>query len=711
VRLLPAHQVDVAQITAALAALVATTEYHAVCENVQPADQLDANAFAGEPALRVAYDEARAMQRLTWRGLLMDAPKQALNATVNSPVLADLLDAVQSQGRADAEALLNGALALAVGTLEFTAVEDNVQASDQLDPNSFEPRIRVAYEEGSQGGQQRLTLQGLLSDAKRTQLEAANPSVVLVHLLDAVQSQSDALIQQLRVGLFASSDFDALFAQLAARSDTNADPRARLLKAVTPFIMRKLTRQLVVQTVAASLGTDRDFTEALMTDGSLLVDPTQPDSTLVDGFTAAGDQGIAAAFFAASDGSGNPLETRLVSTADTADRPSGVSSARFEGYLQVPGAGPYRFFAVSTLQNAEVELRFGDRPDPLLQGKAATNDAEISAFVDLKPGIIYHFSFTANNLNGGTPNDGNASLLVQGENLPKGTLARLTMYPTASVERVQRAHVLLAKSLQLIDGLGLTQREVRHMLTHAADFDDISFNKLPTRDSDASSVQATALFGYFLRLVAYTRLKREAAGETDDLIDIFEHARHTDPALADANLAKAALLDDLCQRFADLTRRDFDSVRQTAASLGFDSAAHFDAAAHRAESAEFAQERGIRRLWDALQIVETFGVAVAAIIGATEIISTTKTAEERFTIASALRHTVKARYEPENWQRVAQPIFDQLRQRQRDALVAHIMHRNGFERIEQLFGYIPPFTHGVFSTTAQRMRRAVIPDR
>jgi hypothetical protein len=734
------------QITAVLTSLIDTTEYHAIRENVLPADKLDPLAFAAEPAIRVAYDEARAIQRLTWRGLLPNARKQSLNATINSPVLADLLDAIHNQSLADASSLINGSLANLVASLEFTATQDNVQLSDRLDPNSFDPRVRVAYEDalawdaaktyqtddavsfngsiwiaqqtntgvqpvsgtdwaGPQGRTQSLALQGLLSDAKRAQLESANPSTVLANLLDAIQSQSDAFIQQLRVGLLVTSDFDSLFTQLAALSDTDEDPRARLVKALTPFIIRKLTRQLAVQTVAAGLGADRDLTEALMTDGALLVDPTEPDSTLVEAFTAANDQGISAAFFASSDASGAPLEMRRVATADTLDKPSGVNSVRFEGYLQVPSAGPYRFFALSALQNSQIELRFGDLPEPLLQGKAATDDAEISAFVDLKPGITYRFSFTASNLSGGSANDGNAALLVQGENLPKGSLARLTLFPAESVERLRRANLLLAKSLQLIEGLGLTQREVRHLLTHAADFDGISLNKLPTREADESPVQATALFGSFLRLVEYTRLKGEAAGETDDLIGIFENARHTFPAQADADLAKAALLDDLCKRFADLCRRDVAVVRQMAKRLGFDDGAQFDAVAQRAASAEFAQEQGLRRLWDALQVLEIFGVAGDALINATEIISTTKTSDERFAIAGALRNTVKARYEPENWQRVAQPIFDKLRQRQRDALVAHIMHRDGFERVEELFEYflIDPGMEPVVQTSRLRL--------
>jgi hypothetical protein len=716
------------QITAMLASLIDTTEYHAIRANVLPADRLDPSVLANEPALRVAYDEARAIQRLSWRGLLLDARKQALNAAVNSPLLADLLDDVQSQGRADAEALINGVLAIVIAGLEFTAVEDNVPLSERLDPNAFEPRIRVTYEdalpwdsgttyqideavsfqgsiwiakrantnvepvEGDDwtkplGRKQTMTVQGLLSAAKRALIEPSNPPQVLKNLLDAIQSQSDALVQELRVGLLAGSDFNALFSALATLSDASEDPRRRLAEAISPFILRKLSRQTAVQTVTSTLGADPDLTAALMTDGALAVDPTQPDSVLVDAFLAAGDVGASATFFASPDGSGAAVEARLVSAVDTAGKPNGVNSADFAGHLQVPVAGPYRFFARAALQDTEVELRLGDSPDPLLQSKAAADNAEASVFVDLKPGILYGFRFKATHLNGG-----DAALLVQGENLPKGSLSRLALYPAESVERVRRAQVLLVKSLELAAGLGLTQRELRHILTHPDDFDGISLNKLPTRQADESAAQAVALFGAFLRLVDYTRWKRAVAGETEDLITIFENARRTPP------VAPADLLADLSQRFADLTRRDVETVRQTATSLGFSGDVERIAAG-------FAQEKGIGRLWNALQAVDQLGVTVDVVTRSTTIIDPTKTPAERFAIAADLRNTVKARYEPENWQRVAQPIFDKLRQRQRDALAAYIMHRNGFERIEELFEYflIDPGMEPVVQTSRLRL--------
>ena len=101
---------------------------------------------------------------------------------------------------------------------------------------------------------------------------------------------------------------------------------------------------------------------------------------------------------------------------------------------------------------------------------------------------------------------------MQGETLPKDGLARLMLYPDAAVERGGRAQLLLAKSLQLIQALGLNERELRYLLTHAADFGDVALSKLPTRAADDAPDKAVTLFTQFLRLAGYARLQRALAG-------------------------------------------------------------------------------------------------------------------------------------------------------------------------------------------------------
>jgi hypothetical protein len=240
---------------------------------------------------------------------------------------------------------------------------------------------------------------------------------------------------------------------------------------------------------------------------------------------------------------------------------------------------------------------------------------------------------------------------VQAENLPKGDLDRLTLYPETAVERFRRAYVLLAKTLQLVQGLSLSEREVRYLLTHATDFDKLDLSKLPTRAADDQPANAKELFKQFLRLAAYARLKEDLAPGTDDLISVFE----------------TKLLSDACKLIATLTRRDENKVEATANQL-------------QLTATDFVNEKGPERLWAAMQLVKKLGVRVESIKG------WLTTAPDRF-VAHDLKDAVKARYQEQNWQHIAQPIFDRLRQRQRDALAACIMHRRGFERIEQLFEF------------------------
>ena len=71
-----------------------------------------------------------------------------------------------------------------------------------------------------------------------------------------------------------------------------------------------------------------------------------------------------------------------------------TGSARFEGYLEVPAAGPYRFYVVLDKAGAEAELRFDHLPAPLFNA-AATDQGEGALGANRKstwnsrPGVPY----------------------------------------------------------------------------------------------------------------------------------------------------------------------------------------------------------------------------------------------------------------------------------------------------------------------------------
>ena len=106
--------------------------------------------------------------------------------------------------------------------------------------------------------------------------------------------------------------------------------------------------------------------------------------------------------------------------------------------------------------------------------------------MDLSPGTMYHLRLDATATAGGA-----VTLLVQGENLPKGAVDRLTSHPADAVERVRRAHVLLDKAVRLAAAAELTEPELRHLLTHPDDFDGLTLGALPVTDDRGRPGAAT----------------------------------------------------------------------------------------------------------------------------------------------------------------------------------------------------------------------------
>ena len=589
-------------------------------------------------------------------------------------------------------------------TKEYEAIKTSVTSVNKLDPDAFSPEtgIRVSYSEAKK--EQRMSFRGVLTEARKTELKGAFPSPVVGALLDDVQKQARdyfeehiqrSSAQEPIVGFLASGDFEMLFANAppipedgpeavkqAARQQNEVRMRAkrqRLAEVFLPFLQQRLIRQVVAQSLATDLGADAALTEAFLTDTRLVSEPGH--GALLDAFSATGQQGITEEWFAASDGTGAPLPGS-----------TGANSARLSGYLEVPASGSYRLFVTLDKKDAECELRFGQLPDPLLRSRASADGAEASDFVELKAGVPYQFILGAGKLGGGR-----VTLTILGENLPQGSLDRLTVYAGSAVERASRAYLLLAKALQLVQGFRLSEREIRYLLMNAADFGNLALGNLPTGEV---GTEAQELFAQFLRLAAYARLKAELAPDTADLIGIFENARRVFPPSEDATAARKRVLADLCQRLADLTRRKVDSVQAAVEQFGISAVAVPDATALRVAVAEFAQEQGISVLWRALQMAEKLGVSAQSL-------ARWATPAPGFGIAHDLRDTIKSKCEPEDWQRIAQPIFDKLRQAQRDALVAYVLHNHPekFESADQLYEYflIDPGMEPVVRTSRIRL--------
>ena len=574
-------------------------------------------------------------------------------------------------------------MAMWAGTRTYEALEEGVSESASLDPPDFrsEPRISVSYDADTDV--QHLSFRGVMVEAAKDELTTVHTEAVFKKLADSVQAEAKAFFDRELAEFLTANDFETLFA-VPADQDADIARRERFAEAFLPFLRNRLIRRLTVQALAAELDADPVAAETLLTDTDLLEDPSAPGSPALAAFEATGDRGVSVTFHDGPGGGGAILERDTRVHANSGTPPTGTKSVRLAGYLEVPVSGVYTFFVDLEKKGAHATLRFDHLPDPVLTETAADPPQPFPVALDLMAGVPYRFDLLAGKLGGGS-----VRLDVKAERLPKGGIGRLTVYPASVVERVGRARALLQKVIILMQGLDLGERELRHFATHPADFGSFDLRSLPTVEEGegaAADAAAKARFGWFAHLMSYARLKGELAAEATDLVDLLEHARRVFPGTVSAADARAQTMTDLCERIGAITRRDGETVAATAARLGIAATAQQPQAGKRAaEVAELAGDAGLRRLWDALVVVERLGARAEDVAAWTQVVSVAP--DKQAQIARDLRSTAKARYEPEAWQRVAQPIFDILRRRQRDALVAFVMERGGFDRIEQLFEY------------------------
>ena len=556
---------------------------------------------------------------------------------------------------------------------------------------------------------QYLSFRGVLLDVQKTVLvnryplpaggAAHVPSPLFARLLQQVQKQArDFFNQHLRnsapgavpaSGFLDDADFDTLFAPLPTNDAKAADiqlkaRRARLVQVFLPYLQQRLVRQFIVQTMAARTGTDIAVVESLLTDKAVLNTP----SPLLDPLAAPASKGLTVRYFAANGDALGSLPTKQADTSAVPAAPAGTTALKIEGSLEVSASGAWRFYIELDKANATAELRFPHRTDAILvAGTAAADGAVLQQFIELKAGVSYRFELRLAALGGGQ-----ARLLVQGESLPKGALSRLVLRAGDDLVAAARAVALLDKSLVLMRTLGLDEVELRYVSSpaHAADFGNLNLGAWPTTKVEDSAAEAKAAVQRFVglrRLLELSQLKRDLSLSGNDLVAVFE---------ANALGSADKLNREIYPRLARLTGRSEAIVRAAAESLW--------------AAPSFAADPPVRRLWEALHLVDRFGVAVSTLAACADLLTPGVAESRREKVARDLKDAIKARSGELNWPRVAQPIFDRLRQRQRDALVAHALHTLGYERLEQLYEHflIDPGMEPVVQTSRVRLAIASV---
>lgn len=530
------------------------------------------------------------------------------------------------------------------GTLAPGAVRQAIEAAAGKTETGAS---RIRYDDF----RKRLAYVGQLTAATRDALKAAAGAAAAA--FHAAVNALDAQTQGV-VGPFFTRYAELLPAFEAYMADTRpaAQRRRALLDAILPGLIARRKRQQAVQAVSALANTEAALAQLLL-DSATQPHPLHAfgaaDRPGLDDLIAIETTGLSLTSVEVEEPTPTPvpvpgpapteLRPGSPSAADGAAA-AGPRSGTWRGYLEAPETGFFNLYVTSTAE-ATVTLELEDKKVELTRSGQVWRNADPLQF---QAGRLYALSLKTK--------DGDGLPRLEWEWDPKGqgrsVITRRHLYPLTQFAKFTTVLVRFFKSASLAAGLGLTANEMTWLAAHA-DYriKDVGWlNALAANGTPASDI-ATALLKPLVGLLDFARLKTELSPGDGTLLKVLQ-----------APLAATADEDSLLFTLSRWTRADL-SVVLTHFGSGIPDRNQFGA---------LSSFELFRRVYDAMALIRATGIPAQTLLGATTNEPTGDTVRD-------LQAALRARYEAADWRDVVRPINDEMRERQRDALVAYILHQ------------------------------------
>lgn len=207
------------------------------------------------------------------------------------------------------------------------------------------------------------------------------------------------------------------------------------------------------------------------------------------------------------------------------------------------------------------------------------------------------------------------------------------LFPDDSTNTVQAAFIKVQKAAILVSGFSLSATEVSYLQQHGTDFDGLNFNAIQLK--------------HFKHLEAYTRLRKSLPHTNTDLISFFTWVNQ---GTGDAQLSA---------QIAALTTWNQADIDKLIAPT------HFNLT-----RSDFKNEKNLLKLQQALYVADKISMDIDLLFNWAIPTSKFKVCQN---IARHIRITTKARYTETDWEQVAAPLNNQLREDQRNALVSYLL--------------------------------------
>ena len=493
-----------------------------------------------------------------------------------------------------------------------------------------------------------LSFKGVMTTALQTALKAGQPL--------AFQNAVDALFaanQRVVVPFFSAfpelrPPFDAYLASTAPLEQR----RTVMLATFLPVFIRGRSRQAALQSLSLALSSNLGLASALLdrrVNGVFPLhavgDPGRPG---LDDLVALGTPGLAARIYFRTTATGvidvtSAVESDLAYSPGNHALPANPAapaapvSGIWSGLLEAPETGFYSL-RVETDSGSTVTLRIGGTVLPMTN---SANQWSNNVPVEFTAGQMVPIEITVENTR---------TMILRWQTAARSweVIPPRFLYAQALLDALNMQYVRTLKAVSIQISLNLSVAEIAHLssVTETRINSQSWLNALVVNGSTPQA-QRPPLFQALSAVLDYALLKKTFQPEEDRLLE----------ALRDPT----AVAPSGINRLISVTRWNETSLTALLARLGL-------------TRAQLAQPANLRRVSNGFTLLKRLGISAEKLIAAT-------TNQPDATMVRNLQSALRARYSEADWLKVLQPINDELRTLQRDALVAFILQRMSLDSL------------------------------
>lgn len=476
----------------------------------------------------------------------------------------------------------------------------------------------------------RLNATGIMTDAESAALKALpGANANFVNAVDAIYQQPEDFIKTNFADVFQpmNAALTTLLDHPAQATPATIEEKFKLVyQSYLPLLKQKLHKDAITQHIAALVGSTGEVAAILAgNDMQPLI-----DSLSMKGFSAEyfSDNTFTTSVLTRTDGAidfdwGTGTPDPLV--------PAGNFSVRWQAYLSAPSSGDYTF--IVTVKEADEAFRLYLDGALILEKPAGNAMLSWETLAPLNAAqmhrLVVEYAQTS----------GQSGIFISWKTATSAVeiIPSSTMLPAREVDSFAANASVYHRAGKFIAGFKLTAKEVNHFINFSSDFDNINFKALTPM--------------HWRRVNDYVEL-RNAVPQTQALLtDVFAVANMVNPA------PTTAALRDLLHLATAWEINTIDYLINTYFIL---------------TPADFRNEIALNKIYKAVQFVLKTGLSAQTLA---EWAAPVTDFDALNVTASLVKSTVKAKYEEEDWLKLAGDLSNKIRENQKQALISYLLTR------------------------------------